>query len=66
MAIAKIKFTNLETKKTQSMQKRFSSQDDAENWLNNFNVSHIKIHNQKVISGIKEIDIKLRKARRLM
>ena len=65
MAIAKIKFTNTESKKTQSMQKKFSSKDDAENWLNNFNVPHIKVHNQKVISGIQEIEMKLRKARRL-
>lgn len=65
MAIAKIKFTNMETKKTQSMQRKFSSKEDAENWLNNFNVGHIKIHNQKVISSIQEIEMKLRKARRL-
>lgn len=65
MAIAKIKFTNLETKKTQSIQKKFSSKDDADYWLNNFNVSHIKVHNQKVISGIQEIEMKLKKARRL-
>jgi hypothetical protein len=65
MTIAKIKFTNMESKKTQSMQKKFSSKDDAEYWLNNFNVPHIKVHKQKVISGIQEIEMKLRKARRL-
>jgi len=65
MAIAKIKFTNMESKKTQSIQKKFSFQDDAENWLNNFNVPHIKVHNQKIISSTQEIEMKLKKARRL-
>lgn len=32
MALAKIKFTNKETKKTQTMQKTFSNRSDAEFW----------------------------------
>jgi len=64
MALAKIKFTNKETKKTQSLQKTFSNKSDAEYWLNQFNVSHLKVHSRKIIAGRDFLEMKLKQARK--
>lgn len=64
MVLVKIKFTNLETNKTKTLQKTFTNVTDAEYWLNNFNSGHIKIHNTKIISGKEYINLKLKQARK--
>lgn len=64
MALAKIKFTNKETKKTQSLQKTFGNKSDAEYWLNQFNASHLKVHSRKIIAGKDFLEMRLKQARK--
>jgi len=66
MATAKVRFTNLENSRPRiiTRQRKFQYEDDAQLWLNQFTRSdHLRIHNQRIITNIQEIEIKLKQAR---